>query len=390
MSNFLEYYKILGVSVGADIADITTSYKRLCRIHHPDVSNNPHSEELMKSINIAYAALRDKLKREAAFRERTTYTRPARRYTSPDARAQGPDARRMSAEAEKAALKALHGYFKALTECDYTSAYVYLSAHDKRYITRDSFIEWRKSVARIFQIKDFAIISNSTGATIAFSNEKVVNARKFIVVITEESITENSTQSGEVEKLVVYDNGVWKVFLGYTSVGELTRTFDEQFEAKRKQDLAKRWEEYYAGLCPEYNMFSLLGMRKAALREIYRQKRFGGTLTFAVISVKPGGMREDGQDELLRAAAVTINKALRETDTPAYTGDGVFAILFVELRKKNAGVIVGRLVENIRKRAGATLGANADIEYTFESWSGHNIAELDAMNGVLKKFRKKL
>jgi len=230
------------------------------------------------------------------------------------------------------------------------------------------------------------VAEGSAAATVTFNNDRTLYARKFLVEVTEDDLTEQTTQTGSVEKLVVSENGAWKVFLGYKSVGELTRTFDERFETRRKQEIAKQWEDFYSGLCPEYNMSSLAGMHKAARREAYRQKRFGGTLTFAVISIRPGGLRETGQDELLRSAAATINRTLRTTDTPAYVGDGVFAILFVELRKKNAGTIVDRLVGNIRRNAGTQLGNRADIDYTYESWSGHNFADVDAINNVLKKF----
>jgi len=137
-------------------------------------------------------------------------------------------------------------------------------------------------------------------------------------------------------------------------------------------------------------MLSIAGMRKAVSREIYRQKRFGGTLTFAVIAIRTGGARGAGQDELLSSAARTIDGALRETDIPAYAGDGVFAILLVELKKKNAEDIINRLIAKIRKDAGPQLGGKAGIEYGFETWSGRGLTGIDAMNKVLKRFQKKL
>ena len=230
----------------------------------------------------------------------------------------------------------------------------------------------------------------STEATITFNDDKKLNARKYRVMVTEENFTEKTTSSGDVEKLVINEYGQWRVFLGYRGLYELTRTFDERFEAGRKRDYAKRFEEYYDSLNPEYNMLSLSGMRKAASREMYRQKRYGGTLTFAVISVKASGARAAAYDELLRSAAGTINGALRETDIPAYVGDGVFAILFVELKKKNAEEIVGGLTDKIRSNAGTKLGDLPNIEYTYASWSGGSFADMNELNKVLGKFSKKL
>ena len=375
MTNLLEHYKILGVSVGAGITDVTTSYRRLCRTYHPDVNDDPESEELMKRINVAYAVLREKLLRDAAFRERQPYSRPVRRYSGP--------------EVEKEAFSSLNDYFKLISEYDYSGAYDYLSSYDKLYISRESFINWRKSVARLYPMREFSI-TGGLPAAVSFDDGRIRQARRYNVAVTEENYTEEPSQQGGVEKLVIFENGSWKVFLGYRGVSDLTRSFDERFETKRKRDITKRWEEYYTGLSPEYDMLSPAGMRKSLSRELYRQRRFGGTLTFAAISVGVDTGVGLGYEELLRSAAKTIVDALRETDVPAYVGDGVFAILFVELRKKNVEEIITRLVENIRNNAGPLLGGRACIDFVFESWSGHNPADMEALNRVMKKFRKKV
>ena len=399
MASLFEHYKTLGVNVGAGIADVTSSYKQLCRKYHPDISADPGSEEQMKKINIAYTVLREKLRREAAFRERQTFTRPARKYTGAETRPPGPDTRTKSAdsrsrsadeEADKEAYAVLYKYFKAISAFDYSSAYDYLSSNDKSHISRESFVQWRKSVARLYPLREFRISSGSTTTAVTWSGGKTFYARKFSVEITEENLADDSLQTGDVEKLVANEYGSWKILLGYNSVGELTRTFDERFETKCKRDFAKRWQEYYTGQHQEYNMLTLAGMRKTVSREIYRQKRFGGSITFAVISIKADGASEEGQEELQRSAAKTICGVLRETDVSAYAGDGVFAILFVELRRKNASDIINRLIEKIRKNAGPRLGARADIRCEFEIWSEHNCADMEAVNKILKKFRKKM
>ncbi|MCL2493991.1 MAG: hypothetical protein FWF33_08140, partial [Clostridiales bacterium] len=309
--------------------------------------------------------------------------------------AQNAETRRPSAESEKEAYAALHGYFKAINSFDFSGAYNYLSSYDKRHISRESFIEWRKSVARLYPMREFKITGGLPVATINWGEEKILYALRFRVAVTEETFPDSearagNVRAGDVEKLVIDDNGVWKVFLGYMSVRELTRTFEERLENKRKKDIAKRWDEYYTGLYHEYNMLSLAGMHKAASREIYRKKRYGCAMTFAAMSVKNSSVKSAGQEQLLHSAAKTIRGSLRETDSVAYAGDCVFALLMVELRKKNAADIIRRLAELIRKDAGPQLGAKADIEYEFKSWSGNDFTDIEAMNKVLLKFRKKM
>ena len=429
MSTLLESYRVLGVKVGAGMADVTSSYRQLCRTYHPDISDDPDAVEQMKQINIAYTVLREKFKRETAFRERQPYTRPIRRYPTAETRQQTSEAFRQqttdanhrqttetyrqqtadtlrqaeetqrqraaeraaaSADAEKLAYNVLHDYFKALNAFDYSGAYSHLSAHDKKSITLESFIEWRDSVARLYPMREFKIAGGSSIAVVTWGDDKIFHARKFRVVVTEDDYTDKTTQSGDVDKLVINENGKWGVFLGYKEVNELTRTFDRRFETKKKRDAEKRWEEFNAGQHAEYNMLNIDGMRKPVTKELYRQRRYGGSLTFAAISVKHNDEKHAGREELLRSAAKTISDSLRETDVPAYAGDGVFAIMFVELSKRNADSIISRMVENIRKNAGQPLGKQAVIKYEYDSWSGNGYPDIDNIKSILKKFGKNI
>jgi len=412
MSNLLESYRVLGVKVGAGMADVTTSYRQLCRIYHPDVTDDPGAEEQMKQINIAYTVLREKFRRESAFRERQPYTRPVRRYPTADTRQQASGARQQtvdmqqqaeeahreraaeraaaSADAEKEAYSVLHAYFIALNNIDYTKAYSYLSSHDKKHISQESFIEWRESVARLYPMREFKIAGGSSIAVVTWGDSKTYHARKFRILITEDSHNDSTPQSGGIDKLVINESGEWGVFLGYKEVSELTRTFDKRFEKKKKRDIEKRWEEYSTGFNTEYNMLNMEGMRREISRELYRQRRYGGSMTFAAISVQLNEAKGAGCEELLRSAAKTICGMLRETDIPAYAGDGIFAVMFVELGKKNAANIIDRLIEVIRNNAGLQLGANAEIKYEFESWSGNSYADMDNLKSILEKINKKI
>jgi curved DNA-binding protein CbpA len=412
MSNLLESYRVLGVKVGAGLSDVTTSYRQLCREYHPDISDDPAAEELMKQINIAYTVLREKFKRETVFRERQSYTRSTRRYPTAETRQPQEETSKqeenayqraaeayrhkkaehvaVSAEAETDARSVLHDYFKALNAFDYITAYKFLSIYDKSNITRENFIKWRESVARLYPMREFKISGGSSIAVITWGGDKSFHARKFRVIITEDDYTSSSKQSGDIDKLVINEDGKWGIFLGYKEIGELTRTFDNRFETKKKRDIEKRLEEYTAGLNTEYNMLNMAGLRKSASTEFYRQRRYGGTMTFAAISIKQNGEINAGQAELLRSAAKTICSLLRETDVPAYADDGVFAIFFIELGKKNAENIIGRLVEAIRKNAGTLLGEKADIEYVYETWSASSYADMEKINNILAKFNKKM
>lgn len=57
------YYDILGVKKDASDADIKKKYRKLVRQYHPDVSDDPDSDNKIAEINNAYETIRDKDKR---------------------------------------------------------------------------------------------------------------------------------------------------------------------------------------------------------------------------------------------------------------------------------------------------------------------------------------
>src|SRR4051812_10371580 len=62
---YKDYYGILGVKRDASGDDIKTSYRKLARKYHPDVSKEKDAEEKFKEVSEAYETLKDKEKRAA-------------------------------------------------------------------------------------------------------------------------------------------------------------------------------------------------------------------------------------------------------------------------------------------------------------------------------------
>jgi curved DNA-binding protein CbpA len=60
----LDYYAILEVSSSATTTEIKKSYRRLARLHHPDL-NQDALDTHIKQLNEAYEVLRDPIKRAA-------------------------------------------------------------------------------------------------------------------------------------------------------------------------------------------------------------------------------------------------------------------------------------------------------------------------------------
>ena len=62
---YKDYYAALGVPRDADLDQIKKAYRKLARMHHPDVSKEPGGEEKFKDAAEAYATLKDPEKRAA-------------------------------------------------------------------------------------------------------------------------------------------------------------------------------------------------------------------------------------------------------------------------------------------------------------------------------------
>jgi len=60
---FIDYYKVLGLSDSASADDIKKAYRRLARKYHPDVSKEKDAEDRFKEIGEAYEVLKDPEKR---------------------------------------------------------------------------------------------------------------------------------------------------------------------------------------------------------------------------------------------------------------------------------------------------------------------------------------
>jgi curved DNA-binding protein CbpA len=65
------YYTILGVESSADDAAIRLAYRKLMRLHHPDVNRADEAAAQAQSINEAYACLRDPQERAVYDRQRS-------------------------------------------------------------------------------------------------------------------------------------------------------------------------------------------------------------------------------------------------------------------------------------------------------------------------------
>ena len=351
MKQAVDYYKVLQVRRGAGREDITAAYRRLCKLYHPDVNTSPDAEELMKQINMAYSAL----------------------LKNPAATVAGA---RDDINIQTAA-RCAESYFSALLNSDFIKAYTYVSNYDKKYVTYQSFCDWRKSVQKLFAMREFSV--KISGGAFAY---KVGDGHELLAVNLTISISEKNTVTQAVEryalrKLAVLEPVGWRVFLGYRDLSEIAKVFENLSARQERGEMTKHWDEYCSTICRDINMLNFRGLLSRASPELYRYKRYKQQMTVACFRVKPASsMRSfDLSPEYVEVAAKSIVDSLRETDIPAYLGDGVFAVLFVELKKRHAELITQRIVNKLKNDIHKSLHMSVFAECSFTMFNGGNLAD---------------
>ena len=362
MSQATDYYKILRIGYDARKEDIISSYRRLCKIYHPDINRDPGAIEIMKQINLAYSILFNDMSREEYNR---TYRRGA-------VRGEGPVRDERTVQDEKKAHSIMGDYFKSLMAGDFERAYHALSLYDRQYVTMQSFCKWRKAVQRVYTMRGYKINDIGENTSLTLENGKTVPAKKLYIDVTEKNNSGQKLESSKITKFAVSENGFWRVFIGYRDLNEIAKTFENLSIQQEQGEIAKMWEEYCEDMYRDMNILSLRGFLKRADKELYRFKRYSQPMALACIKVKPSGgrMSEQALANINEAAAEIITKSVRDTDIAAYTGNGIFAILYVELKKRHASSVLRRLVSNVERGISSPAAPKINVSSSFLIYTG--------------------
>lgn len=370
----VDYYKILQVSQDAKQDDIISAYRRLVKLYHPDVNPDPGAEARMKDINQAYFVLRD-VQRRASYNS----SRMPPRVTAPSPAA---------APTADAAVAAMNQYFRHLQTANYQRAYAMLCSFDRQYVTEISFINWRRSVQKLFTVREFAVRKGTHVPRFELDAGHAAPAYKLGISILEKNQTTGATERYQVTKYAIQEGGAWRIFLGYRDLNELARMFEDLSARQERGEMTRHWESYCKDTCRGLDMLSYSGLLKEAKRELYRCRRYGQAMTICCLSLNPAPPynTEEAMGDLLETAARVLTGSLRETDIAAYVGNGCFVILFVELKRKHAQSIIERLLGQVRQAVQKEHRIAIGTSYEYVPYGGEVLkTSIDKLVTTLKR-----
>lgn len=387
MTKLLDYYKILRIGYEADKADIAAAYRRLCKIYHPDISRNPGSEEIMKQINSAYAVLSNDIKREAYNRSYTASNlwnqnkygyRGQKAWNSRRSRSSGETYSSKRAKAKKAedekAFLIVQEYLSCLLIHNYQRAYELLSTSDKDYVTPKAFANWRELANRLHIMREFQIngYEAASANSIRTGMREQIRARKYSIGIVEMNLKNQALESRSAACHLILEKDNWRVLLGTGELNEIARVIEELSPNRRKSEMEKYWEQYCEDNCRQLDLLSLTGFNKKAGPELYRHSRYKQSLILVSFAVKPlsGGCTDKVKLDILKTVSKTLKSSIRSSDIPAYIGNGVFVILFSQLKKRRAKSIANRLAENMTIRVYQETKVKVDVHSTSLEYKG--------------------
>ncbi|MCL1975925.1 MAG: DnaJ domain-containing protein [Firmicutes bacterium] len=350
-----DFYQLLQVNLNAKKEDIISAYRRLSKLYHPDISGLPQAQERMAQINIAYDTLSNDTKRQA-------YNNTLNK--------ENESVELAAAEAKEI----INKYFTALLKCDYQKAFHLLDIGDRLRVGVRAFTEWRKAVHNLYEILEFKIHQGQYIAGLVLENTHYNTAIKFIIDVWEKDHSCGRIESYSLTKYVVFEDGNPGVYLGYLDLDEIAKTLGSQARELEQNLMRENWQEHLRNYDSISGLLTREGLLLESRRELYRAVRYRQPLIVALFSLETNDHSSTRLfTPCLQAAAQALKKSLRLTDIPAYLGNGLFAVLFFELKKRHATLIIERTLKKTEQAAGAIFKEGISASYAYEPYNGGNL-----------------
>jgi len=118
----------------------------------------------------------------------------------------------------------LKDYLTFIKEKKFNSAFTCVSDFDKRDITEEDFCEWQNLISEFYVLQKFDLDVSKTYEGVVVEGCLFEMVEEIFVVTKESTIFIRDIDKSEVVKIVVLEEGQWKIFLGLKDLKLLIKT----------------------------------------------------------------------------------------------------------------------------------------------------------------------
>ena len=326
ISDWEDYYKILQVHIMAEPDMIKSAYLQLSKKYHPDNNNGSRSEEKMKRINKAYSVLS---KADTRNEYDMKWVKRFGEYNNSIKNNTTSESRIMHIEAVQ---EVISNYLMRISRGEYQQAYKLLSNHDKELISVKEFTQWQSLVGEIFKLISFTCEYDSMYKEVEINNHSFKTCIKMHIKVIEENRLMERLEEDEFYKNIVFDNEVWCIYLGYSSLKGIIDKFNALSLLKKQ----KNENTYY--------MMPLGRSKKEfiqmAQREQMRFNRYGNA--FTIIACKLNDHSIEDLEEIL-------HKLLRKLDLTCRWNSNTQVVLLPETDERAAQFVANKINSAMKK-----------------------------------------
>lgn len=324
-----DYYKILQVHYMAEPEIIESSYRRLAKKYHPDVNKNITSE-MMKKINEAYEVLRDPDSRR---RYHSEWVKKHNKYQH--AHKTGIDMIKGNEKSIYLAKVVLAGYFNNLLGKNFENAYNLITRNDRKCVSERDFIRWQSTVAKVYRLEKFDCTVRNINKNMQNNGKIYKEAIDFYIVVEEYNAVMDRFENDYLIKTVVFENGIWRILLGYDGLQPLILKFEKLVGLITVKSVINELIETHSKIDTLTGLFNRKGFMEMAERETYRHNRYGNI--FSLIICEAGGNEiingnkgQYAKDDFIKWMGGNLRNKLRKLDIVGRLFDTVFVILLPE------------------------------------------------------------
>ncbi|MDD2216664.1 MAG: DnaJ domain-containing protein [Eubacteriales bacterium] len=330
MSGYIDYYQILQVHHDAEQDMIDAAYRCLSKLYHPDVNNSVTSVELMKAINIAYSVIGDACKRKE-------YNKIWLQ-------------RNNEKNEINLAQVVLDDYFSNMVDGDWEKAYHKLTTVDKKNIPLKEFVEWKNTVSQVYKLGDYKINYYCKYDNCEYAGTVYPEIRQFSINVRESNLKTGQTSHEQARKHTAYEQGGWKVCLGYTDLKPSILKFKHLARTLPKINMDEICKKAIMSIDPLTGILSYRGFIEQAEKEMLRSQRYGNPLSLAIITVKlfddkNDAFRENQLNASISYISETLSANIRKTDIIGRCDDSSFVILFTETKLNDGKRALNKLLK---------------------------------------------